>query len=83
MDTETLLIILSLSSIVSGICITALRNCSKSKCSEVSFMWDCVSIKRDTEAEEKQHEFDVRHDVSTSEASPNTSRVSSIFYTKV
>jgi len=42
-----------------GLVLKLSSMCYKSKCKEVSFC--CIKIIRDTEAEEKEHEFELTH----------------------
>ena len=49
----------------SGLILKLVSMCFKSKCSEFSFCG--ISIKRNIELEEKEHEFDIIHNVKNSE----------------
>lgn len=49
----------------SGLILKLVSMCFKSKCSECSFCG--IFIKRNIELEEKEHEFDIVHNVKTSD----------------
>lgn len=55
---------------VSGLILKIISMSFKSKCSECSFCG--ISIKRNTDLEEKEHEFDVLHNVKTSDKQTET-----------
>ena len=54
----------------SGLILKIVSMCFKSKCSEFSFCG--ISIKRNIEFEEKEHEFDIIHNVKNSEKASDT-----------
>lgn len=56
---------------VSGMVIKLASMCYKSKCKEVQFC--CVKIIRDTESEEKEEEFRIRHPDDNNASSPGGS----------
>lgn len=55
---------------VSGLILKIISMSFKSKCSECSFCG--ISIKRNVDVEEKEHEFDVLHNVKTSDKNSET-----------
>jgi len=55
---------------VSGLILKIISMSFKSKCSECSFLG--IHIKRNVDVEEKEHEFDVIHNVKTSDKQSET-----------
>lgn len=58
-------------STVSGLLIKVLSLCYKSKCKEVTCLQGCITCIRDTEAEEKETEFELTHPRSQQQRSPS------------
>jgi hypothetical protein len=55
---------------LSGLILKIISMSFKSKCSECSI--GCISIKRNVDVEEKEHEFDVLHNVKNSDKQTET-----------
>ena len=53
-------LILSLATLGSGMVGLSIRYCLKSKCEDISFCWGCCKIHRDTEAEVKAEELELK-----------------------
>jgi hypothetical protein len=70
MDSNDLLIVLTVSSLLSTIAVSCIRYCFKSKCQDVSFCCGCLKIHRDTDTEEQARQYDIEHELSGSVDSP-------------
>jgi hypothetical protein len=54
---------LSLSVGIFGFLGIAIKSCLKSKCSDTSICWGMFNIKRDTQAELEENEFEIDHGI--------------------